>query len=48
MAFLSSLIKDLSPEAIKLGYDFLVTMQEKVEIITKIEQLPPIGEMNDG
>jgi len=40
-------IKDLSPEAIKLGYDFSVAMQEKdnqkaLEIITKIEQLPTI------
>lgn len=40
-------IKDLSPEAIKLGYDFSVAMQEKdnekaLEIITKIEQLPSI------
>lgn len=40
-------IKDLSPEAIKLGYDFSVAMQEKdnqkaIEIITKIEQLPTI------
>jgi len=38
-------IKDLSPEAITLGYDFSVAMQEKnnekvLEIITKIEQLP--------
>ncbi|HET6517367.1 MAG TPA: hypothetical protein VFG25_04000 [Nitrosopumilaceae archaeon] len=40
-------IKDLSPEAIKLGYDFSVAMQEKnnekaLEIITKIEELPTI------
>ncbi len=40
-------IKDLSPEAIKLGYDFSVAMQERdnqkaLEIITKIEQLPTI------
>lgn len=40
-------IKDLSPETIKLGYDFSVAMQEKdnekaLEIITKIEQLPSI------
>lgn len=40
-------IKDLSPEAIKLGYDFSVALQEKnnekaLEIITKIEQLPTI------
>ena len=40
-------IKDLSPEAINLGYDFSVAMQERdnqkaLEIITKIEQLPTI------
>lgn len=40
-------IKDLSPEAIKLGYDFSVAMQERdndkaLEIITKIEQLSSI------
>ena len=40
-------IKDLSPEAIQLGYDFSIAMQEKdnqkaLEIITKIEQLPSI------
>ena len=40
-------IKDLSPDAIKLGYDFSVAMQEKdnqkaLEIITKIEQLTTI------
>ncbi len=40
-------IKDLSPEAIKLGCDFSVAMQEKnnekvLEIITKIEQLHTI------
>jgi len=40
-------VKDLSPEAIKLGYDFSVAMQEKdnqkaLEIITQIEQLPTI------
>ncbi len=40
-------IKDLSPEAIQLGYDFSISMQEKdnekaLEIITKIEQLPTI------
>ena len=45
-------IKDLSPEAIKLGYDFSVALQEKnnekaLEIITKIEQLPSIWR-NDG
>ena len=40
-------IKDLSPEAINLGYDFSIAMQERdnqkaLEIITKIEQLPTI------
>ena len=40
-------IKDLTPEAIKLGYDFSVAMQEKdnqkaLEIITRIEQLKTI------
>ena len=40
-------IKDLSTEAINLGCDFSVAMQEKdnekaLEIITKIEQLPTI------
>ena len=40
-------IKDLSPEAIRLGYEFSVAMQEKdnekaLEIITKIEHLPTI------
>jgi len=40
-------IKDLSPDAIQLGYEFSVSMQEKdnekaLEIITKIEQLPTI------
>jgi hypothetical protein len=40
-------IKDLSPEAIRLGYEFSVAMQERnnekaLEIITKIEQLPTI------
>ena len=40
-------IKDLSPEAINLGYDFSVAMQERdnqktLEIITKIEQLSTI------
>ncbi|MFQ5782532.1 MAG: hypothetical protein ACE5GR_05705 [Nitrosopumilus sp.] len=40
-------IKDLSPDAINLGYEFSVAMQEKnnekaLEIITKIEQLPTI------
>ncbi|WP_428324266.1 hypothetical protein [Nitrosopumilus sp.] len=40
-------IKDLSPEAIRLGYEFSVAMQEKdnqkaLEIITKIEQLSTI------
>lgn len=40
-------LKDLSPEAIKLGYDFSVALQEKnnalaLEIIAKIEKLPTI------
>ena len=40
-------LKDLSPDAIKLGYDFSVALQERdnqkaVEILTKIEQLPSI------
>lgn len=40
-------IKDLSPDAIKLGYEFSVAMQEKdnekaLEIITMVEQLPTI------
>ena len=40
-------IKDLSPEAIKLGYDFSVAMQERnnedaLNIIEKIERLPTI------
>lgn len=40
-------IKDLSPEAIKLGYDFSVAIQERdndraLEIIEKIEQLSTI------
>lgn len=45
-------IKDLSPEAIKLGYDFSVAMQEKnnekaLEIIMMIEQLPTIWRNED-
>ena len=40
-------IKYLSPDAIQLGYEFSVSMQERdnekaLEIITKIEQLPTI------
>ena len=40
-------LKDLSPEAIKLGYDFSVAIQEKdnhkaLEIIEQIEKLPTI------
>lgn len=40
-------IKDLSPEAIKLGYDFSVAMEEKdnqkaIEILTIIENLETI------
>ena len=45
-------IKDLSPEAIKLGYDFSVALQEKnnekaLEIITMIEKLPTIWRNED-
>jgi len=40
-------VRDLSPEAIQLGYDFSVAMQERdghkaLEIITKIENLETI------
>lgn len=40
-------VKDLTPDAIKLGYDFSVAMQEKdnsaaLSIIEKIEKLPTI------
>ena len=40
-------VKDLTPDAIKLGYDFSVAMQEKdndtaLHIIEKIENLPTI------
>ena len=40
-------IKDLSPEAIRLGYEFSVTMQNKdnraaIEILTQIENLDSI------
>ena len=40
-------VKDLTPDAIKLGYDFSVAMQEKdndtaLYIIEKIESLPTI------
>ena len=40
-------IKDLSPEAIKLGYDFSIAMQERdnvsaLRIINEIELLPTI------
>ena len=40
-------IKDLSPEAIKLGYDFSIAMQERdnvsaLRIINEIESLPTI------
>jgi hypothetical protein len=40
-------LKDLSPEAIKLGYDFSIALQEKnndlaLEIIEKIEKLGTI------
>ena len=44
-------IKDLSPEAIKLGYDFSVALQERdnqkaLEIIAKIESLETIWRGN--
>ena len=40
-------IKDLTPEAINLGYDFSVAMQERdnekaIELVAKIEQLSTI------
>ena len=40
-------VKDLTPDAIKLGYDFSVAMQEKdndaaLRVIEKIEKLPTI------
>ena len=40
-------IKDLSPEAIRLGYEFSVAMQQRdnqtaIEILTKIENLDTI------
>lgn len=40
-------LKELSPEAIKLGYDFSVALQERnndaaLEIIERIERLPTI------
>ena len=40
-------IKDLTPEAIKLGYDFSIAMDERdndeaLQIIEKIEKLPTI------
>ena len=40
-------LKDLTPEAIKLGYDFSIAMQERdnqraLEILAKIEQLSTI------
>ena len=40
-------VKDLTPDAIKLGYDFSVAMQEKdndaaLRVIEKIENLPTI------
>ena len=43
--------KDLSPEAIKLGYDFSVALQERdnqkaLEIIEKIELLDTIWRVN--
>jgi hypothetical protein len=44
-------LKDLSPEAIKLGYDFSVALQERnndfaLEIIKKLKNFPQYGEMN--
>ena len=40
-------VKDLTPEAIKLGYDFSIAMQERdnvtaLQIIERIEKLPTI------
>ena len=40
-------LKDLTPDAIKLGYDFSIAMQERdnqkaLEILAKIETLPTI------
>ena len=40
-------VKDLTPEAIKLGYDFSIAMDERdndeaLQIIEKIEKLPTI------
>ena len=40
-------IKDLSPDAIRLGYDFSVALQQRdnqaaLEILSKIENLPTI------
>ena len=45
-------IKDLSPQAIMLGYDFSVAMQERdndkaLEIIEQIEKLPTIWRNNN-
>ena len=45
-------LKDLSPDAIKLGYDFSIAIQEHdnqraIEILTKIEQLPSIWRYDD-
>ena len=45
-------IKDLSPLAIKLGYDFSVALQERdnekaLEIISQIEQLSTIWRLED-
>ncbi len=45
-------IKDISSDAIKLGCDFSVAMQEQnnekaLEIITKTEQLPTIWRNED-
>ena len=40
-------VKDLTPEAIKLGYDFSIAIQESnndmaLQIIERIEKLPTI------
>ena len=47
-----SSLKDLSPDTIKLGYDFSIAIQERdnqrvVEILTKIEHLPSIWRNDD-
>lgn len=47
------LIKDFSPDAIKLGYDFSVVMHEKdnekaLEIITKMNNYQQYGVMKNN